>query len=157
MRGFNVAASIKMRKFHFRPIRPRSRPCVLQCGRIYKDAEIEFCYYGNDGSILSFNVAASIKMRKFDASVTLPQLSFPLQCGRIYKDAEIAAAFGAAAFSSNCFNVAASIKMRKLGVPGTSLACISALQCGRIYKDAEIKRHRARRVCACSPSMWPHL
>ncbi len=36
---FNVAASIKMQKFHFFPFFAGSLNC-LQCGRIYKDAEM---------------------------------------------------------------------------------------------------------------------
>ena len=61
--GFNVAASIKMRKFADRP-RFGLGALSLQCGRIYKDAEI----------------------LKWEASGAVGGL---LQCGRIYKDAEI--------------------------------------------------------------------
>ena len=39
---------------------------ALQCGRIYKDAEIGVYDYAGDRCVLRrFNVAASIKMRKF--------------------------------------------------------------------------------------------
>ena len=61
---------------------------MLQCGRIYKDAEIRWPYLrGQDNA--------------------------GLQCGRIYKDAEIRKAAGSMVLSAG-FNVAASIKMRKL-------------------------------------------
>ena len=62
--SFNVAASIKMRKSFefFRAISPLE---ILQCGRIYKDAEI----------FLNLDEFADVH----DI----------LQCGRIYKDAEI--------------------------------------------------------------------
>ena len=86
----------------------------LQCGRIYKDAEI--ATYGQS--------------RTRDHS--------RLQCGRIYKDAEISPVSRRPVLAIFAFNVAASIKMRKL------LDCVSSrlssmcLQCGRIYKDAEI-------------------
>ena len=61
--GFNVAASIKMRKFLSAPV-ASGEPMKLQCGRIYKDAEIQA--KGSRASIRNhgFNVAASIKMRK---------------------------------------------------------------------------------------------
>ena len=66
MLTFNVAASIKMRKYS------RSRAAHaggrhLQCGRIYKDAEIwDVRDRRDDRHGAAFNVAASIKMRKFD-------------------------------------------------------------------------------------------
>ena len=61
----------------------------LQCGRIYKDAEIRGISYGKEKIRPRFNVAASIKMRKFSdvAHVVV--------------------------FEALGFNVAASIKMRK--------------------------------------------
>ena len=43
----------------------------LQCGRIYKDAEIEKTATLTAGDDLSFNVAASIKMRKYEAAKLL--------------------------------------------------------------------------------------
>ena len=36
----------------------------LQCGRIYKDAEMEIVQQEGHGAEACFNVAASIKMRK---------------------------------------------------------------------------------------------
>ena len=63
-RAFNVAASIKMRKCLCTVVDALDA-FDLQCGRIYKDAEMKLA-----------NAAAS-KAVVF------------LQCGRIYKDAEI--------------------------------------------------------------------
>ena len=99
---------------------------LLQCGRIYKDAEIRSSSPAAHGRVSSgFNVAASIKMRKCGGSI-------------------------ARASSLTCFNVAASIKMRKLEAPeGARLQSI-ALQCGRIYKDAEIHN----RKCFARPKVW---
>ena len=86
----------------------------LQCGRIYKDAEIRLFLFIKSGAIGPFNVAASIKMRKFTTVYAIaPKRAF-LQCGRIYKDAEI----------------------RIMPYDGQSIP--EYLQCGRIYKDAEI-------------------
>ena len=85
---FNVAASIKMRKSN-EDFAGLVNDFMLQCGRIYKDAEIRV----PDGVVRSekagFNVAASIKMRKSFHSRLL------LARGKAR------------------FNVAASIKMRK--------------------------------------------
>ena len=84
---FNVAASIKMRKY----IWLRAIYCDgpnLQCGRIYKDAEIKEKPSGNDSGL-------------------------SLQCGRIYKDAEIRRTESRTEGRGISFNVAASIKMRK--------------------------------------------
>ena len=66
----------------------------LQCGRIYKDAEISPLARG-------FIIAGLV-----------------LQCGRIYKDAEISASASAHSLGPSFrFNVAASIKMRKCTYP----------------------------------------
>ena len=93
-----------------------SRSCnFLQCGRIYKDAEMKISAAKDAYDAATFNVAASIKMRKWAASsAALPGI-LALQCGRIYKDAEI----------------------RR---PPLGLVARPCLQCGRIYKDAEIPR-----------------
>ena len=146
--SFNVAASIKMRKSYSR----RRKPCglsPLQCGRIYKDAEIPWRA-----------LARSARNG--------------LQCGRIYKDAEIVwrnvfrtkllACFNVAAsikmrkfrVCSRCrphlrlrFNVAASIKMRKSKLRSSVFDFSDfSLQCGRIYKDAEI-------FSSCIGSIFP--
>ena len=61
---FNVAASIKMRKLDVLSPGQASK-ALLQCGRIYKDAEILSRLARASAKILCFNVAASIKMRKF--------------------------------------------------------------------------------------------
>ena len=76
----------------------------LQCGRIYKDAEI---------------CRARPRPRRFAR----------LQCGRIYKDAEIC---GTGVPSDNLrttFNVAASIKMRKCGalLDATGTLCVPSM------------------------------
>ena len=60
---FNVAASIKMRKWNGNDL-DASGYFDLQCGRIYKDAEIDETNDSAEARVL-------------------------LQCGRIYKDAEI--------------------------------------------------------------------
>ena len=116
----------------------------LQCGRIYKDAEIRFCVRGRrilviklqcgriykDAEILSrgssctacllrFNVAASIKMRKSSTSAPAPT------------------------GERSGFNVAASIKMRKCCKRSLQVEDKHGLQCGRIYKDAEMAQRRA--------------
>ena len=62
---------------------------ALQCGRIYKDAEILLNIPSCIPTSTSFNVAASIKMRKSECSGGLTGRPRHLQCGRIYKDAEI--------------------------------------------------------------------
>ena len=61
--SFNVAASIKMRKF-IPEVRRIARDAALQCGRIYKDAEIAVSRRALCLIVEGFNVAASIKMRK---------------------------------------------------------------------------------------------
>ena len=61
---FNVAASIKMRKFNNNLVADENGN-ILQCGRIHKDAEI--------------TSAASFRCSR----------SGGLQCGRIHKDAEM--------------------------------------------------------------------
>ena len=88
---------------------------MLQCGRIYKDAEI------GDGRVCT--------------STKLDQL----QCGRIYKDAEILQVCVCLFNIPLSFNVAASIKMRKSKQEPQKSGKADRLQCGRIYKDAEIK------------------
>ena len=85
--SFNVAASIKMRKSAHIRVR-RTTKKELQCGRIYKDAEISWAA----------------------ADEAAPH---QLQCGRIYKDAEIENGRSSRCDACNSFNVAASIKMRK--------------------------------------------
>ena len=136
--SFNVAASIKMRK-SIQSGAP-TRPChCLQCGRIYKDAEIPNRPRNGFCAACTFNVAASIKMRKYGLAAThaLDRLSL-LQCGRIYKDAEMRASSASVKALFAAFNVAASIKMRKCEIFELAECYDSLLQCGRIYKDAEI-------------------
>ena len=87
---------------------------ALQCGRIYKDAEMQ----GRQGEGVArppgFNVAASIKMRKCLLSGRPQNVGgLLLQCGRIYKDAEIFFVAPRKGEAKIRFNVAASIKMRK--------------------------------------------
>ena len=65
--GFNVAASIKMRKSAGVGLLCGAAGNKLQCGRIYKDAEIRSERAYLMGTNSSFNVAASIKMRKSTA------------------------------------------------------------------------------------------
>ena len=105
----------------------------LQCGRIYKDAEMGYNPGCISGLPQSFNVAASIKMRKLKYQLSIRPSTCLLQCGRIYKDAEIYVG------------------------PSLSRCTVSALQCGRIYKDAEIPDVVGERYRAQLPSMWPHL
>ena len=90
---------------------------MLQCGRIYKDAEI--------GCLLDFRLT-----------------KVKLQCGRIYKDAEMRRAATKAHMHLLGFNVAASIKMRKSRDGRRDGSGGGVLQCGRIYKDAEMLRRR---------------
>ena len=110
--GFNVAASIKMRKCksitHF-----RMHYMALQCGRIYKDAEMSL---GNLHPCASFIL---------------------LQCGRIYKDAEIITEKTGRACESalQCGRIYKDAEMTKQTTHSSSS---TTLQCGRIYKDAEI-------------------
>ena len=158
---FNVAASIKMRKWGV-PSSPNTDGAPLQCGRIYKDAEMEYPGYACQRCARSFNVAASIKMRKSQARRRVAKAPLALQCGRIYKDAEMKyrrnqnatriylqcgriykdAEIYLDALAKNLgvttFNVAASIKMRKLFFQQLTAEKFERLQCGRIYKDAEI-------------------
>ena len=61
----------------------------LQCGRIYKDAEIVKGHPAPTMHFPPFNVAASIKMRKLFNRYYIGGITRGLQCGRIYKDAEI--------------------------------------------------------------------
>ena len=130
--SFNVAASIKMRKFSSIWSSNSRRYVFLQCGRIHKDAEMAKRPTASHRSSSSFNVAASIKMRKCGLSMVMPNQTWMT------------------------FNVAASIKMRKCGIETREAPGVFDLQCGRIHKDAEI------RFCRCStrnnalPSMWPH-
>ena len=113
--AFNVAASIKMRNFarHQCMCQP-SRGC-LQCGRIYKDAEInlEPEIETLEQTILQCGrIYKDAEMR--ERHVPMDGGSVSLQCGRIYKDAEI----GVCTFRNRGAQI--------------------ILQCGRIYKDAEI-------------------
>ena len=64
---------------------------ILQCGRIYKDAEIIEIPNCLELVTETFNVAASIKMRKCRYPLAIQTREHNLQCGRIYKDAEICA------------------------------------------------------------------
>ena len=66
----------------------QSELIALQCGRIYKDAEISQNSRTRRASPAAFNVAASIKMRKFILEYIGTR-------------------------NGKAFNVAASIKMRK--------------------------------------------
>ena len=88
---------------------------LLQCGRIYKDAEILLLPPRRLSDLCGFNVAASIKMRK------------SILCAQY------------AAQKRPSFNVAASIKMRKSFVGLINETPLEILQCGRIYKDAEMR------------------
>ena len=107
-----------MRKF-VAATKNRDRAGLLQCGRIYKDAEIALRRALMRSLLACFNVAASIKMRKCALWVLrCVKLSASLQCGRIYKDAEIRRFIDSA-------------------------LCLIVLQCGRIYKDAEIRETMA--------------
>ena len=108
-------------------------PEILQCGRIYKDAEIFNGIEGSSPPACTFNVAASIKMRKSRRGCLRRSALLTLQCGRIYKDAEIEL------------------------VPRRYCASLVHLQCGRIYKDAEIPARMPSAKCPSNPSMWPHL
>ena len=105
----------------------------LQCGRIYKDAEIL------EGVIEAVWVAIPLQCGRIykDAEIKGPQgysaRPWILQCGRIYKDAEMRRMEAPGHKPTATFNVAASIKMRKLN---------SSCLLGRLE---------------CFPSMWPHL
>ena len=153
----------------------------LQCGRIYKDAEIYVGYGAGAGSLFTFNVAASIKMRKFivadldkseilafnvAASIKMrksPQIRQStvkrpiLQCGRIYKDAEIRNRFSLA-IEAAAFNVAASIKMRKLcAVPQSRAGIAIAFNVAASIKMRKSPGYRRGVRHYVRPSMWPHL
>ena len=131
--------------------------CGLQCGRIYKDAEIRWAITIAEMEGLPFNVAASIKMRKSQHIYARIVKLAPLQCGRIYKDAEICETLRILRLETPTFNVAASIKMRKsYGMPLTDME-LDSLQCRRIYKDAEINVSAQDEWADEIPSMWPHL
>ena len=93
---------------------PALQNTQLQCGRIYKDAEINMLIY----LLVNFFLLQCGRIYK-DAEICIRRLhvfddAVMLQCGRIYKDAEI---------------------MRNIG---KDVASQRLLQCGRIYKDAEI-------------------
>ena len=128
---FNVAASIKMRKSEKRGDTVLGIQ-KLQCGRIYKDAEINSSLRSSNLEVKSFNVAASIKMRKSPP---------PRPCRSIEPR----------------FNVAASIKMRKSSSATPTRKRLFWLQCGRIYKDAEIYHPSYDAPEGEIASMWPHL
>ena len=77
-----------MRKFLASSAEER-KSAVLQCGRIYKDADIASARVCVSCGDVAINVAASIKMRKC-AAQSVPDIR-----------------------GNHAFNVAASIKMRK--------------------------------------------
>ena len=89
-----------------------ARHVLLQCGRIYKDAEINYTRRRCRPCIglQCGRIYKDAEMRR-DPRHDPP--SVRLQCGRIYKDAEIIDARGRMFAEVVCFNVAASIKMRK--------------------------------------------
>ena len=113
---------------------PRSTRIVsLQCGRIYKDAEIRQKAQNTTCRIPTLQCGRIYK----DAEMSLCPIALccawgDLQCGRIYKDAEMQ--YLPKMYSGDLF-----------------------LQCGRIYKDAEISTDVIRDRLNCIPSMWPHL
>ena len=74
MKSFNVAASIKMRKSE-EAGGTGGTGGGLQCGRIYKDAEIRLCPPWLYAAIICFNVAASIKMRKYRVQCVVDALA----------------------------------------------------------------------------------
>ena len=80
-----------MRKLEFLPDGELKLDGLLQCGRIYKDAEITHLRPRTLGAVCCFNVAASIKMRKCASPDAMNPRTVSLQCGRIYKDAEMRA------------------------------------------------------------------
>ena len=106
-----MAASIKMRKCDKNRIGQNGRD-ELQCGRIYKDAEIRLPGHG-DAAERELQCGRIYK----DAEIMLSEKSraviSALQCGRIYKDAEIRKKRAQFVRVCQSFNVAASIKMRK--------------------------------------------
>ena len=101
-----------MRKFVVLELRGSKR-YRLQCGRIYKDAEMRYVHVRetNHGDFLQ--CGRIYKDAEINSVGDHDWYFTDLQCGRIYKDAEIR-----------------SIRWHR----GTPIA----LQCGRIYKDAEI-------------------
>ena len=114
--------------------KPSQNARLLQCGRIYKDAEIEYRKRLADMRLTGFNVAASIKMRKScPYSGAVADHMGWLQCGRIYKDAEMMDHLSTRFDLNSGFNVAASIKMRKSAI-----------------LEAALRRQM-------QASMWPHL
>ena len=106
---------------------------LLQCGRIYKDAEI----------------GASVGDEKWKAT--------RLQCGRIYKDAEIGTLPSFAGCLIVSFNVAASIKMRKLKPVAGRTAIRSCFNVAASIKMRKSNRGRDVGVLSGWASMWPHL
>ena len=85
----------------------------LQCGRIYKDAEI-YKFGGEPVPAKKLQCGRIYKDAEIHAILRrLWSVIFRLQCGRIYKDAEIAEDLLFLTAWTRCFNVAASIKMRK--------------------------------------------
>ena len=158
--AFNVAASIKMRKCDTRAWGAPTNKC-LQCGRIYKDAEIN-CSGCRSARNVNLQCGRIYKDAEISSSAFAYSVRSILQCGRIYKDAEIrmrelhhgsnTTSFNVAASIKmrkyisvakqlsawTTFNVAASIKMRKSTERATPRGATDSLQCGRIYKDAEI-------------------
>ena len=154
----------------------------LQCGRIYKDAEIRLARWRDQATHAGLQCGRIYK----DAEITghrirpvrpRPPSMWPhlyrcgnrssrqsapgsfkfLQCGRIYKDAEIRTKNARAFSRTSTFNVAASIKMRKFAYDAAPMTYESHLQCGRIYKDAEMLSCVYPSISSSSPSMWPHL
>ena len=84
---FNVAASIKMRKSANKRLK-RQGIDLLQCGRIYKDAEI-MTESDADVRDLTLQCGRIYKDAEITILATVTNISASLQCGRIYKDAEI--------------------------------------------------------------------
>ena len=86
--GFNVAASIKMRKFT-ELLKVLNRLESLQCGRIYKDAEIRDGEVITGGHVIELQCGRIYKDAEIGESLNARPLCVELQCGRIYKDAEM--------------------------------------------------------------------
>ena len=120
-----------MRKFGIKPSRDDPGQ-ILQCGRIYKDAEIQ-TKRRLWRPAPDLQCGRIYKDAEIDMIFSEARANRDLQCGRIYKDAEIAGDARRVAEFWMPFNVAASIKMRK-SVP---------------------MRRMPSRVRV--PSMWPHL
>ena len=92
---FNVAASIKMRKSKRKARNTISRT-LLQCGRIYKDAEIWILWIAR----ICWHIHLQCGRIYKDAEMSCKGLAYGgelvhLQCGRIYKDAEISITYPA--------------------------------------------------------------